>query len=76
MSLKKGTTIDLTVTSASDPMKVNNTDDELLVTRALIDTTKPSYKPDTSTLSSSSLTPRTVSEYTLYPSSTVTAALR
>ena len=41
MSPKKVTIIDLTVTSASNPMSVDNTDDELVVTRATIETSKP-----------------------------------
>ena len=45
---KNGTTIDLTVTSASDPMSVDKTDDELVSTRAPIETDKPSTQPATS----------------------------
>ena len=45
MSPKNGITIDLTVTSASDPMSVDNTDDDLVLTKAPIDTTKPYSKP-------------------------------
>ena len=54
MSPKNGTTIDLTVTSASDPMSVDKTDDELVSTRAPIETAKPSSRPSTATSSYSS----------------------
>ena len=37
------TNVYLTVTSASDTMSVYNTDDGLVLTRAPIDTNKPSY---------------------------------
>ena len=53
MSSKKGTTVDLTVTLASDAMSVDNTDDELVVSRAPVDTDKPSYKSATDALYSS-----------------------
>ena len=45
---QNGTTIDITVTSASDTMSVDNTEDVLVSTRAPIDTDKPYYKPATS----------------------------
>ena len=38
MSPKNGTTVDLTVPSSSDPMSVNNTDNELVSTIETIDT--------------------------------------
>ena len=50
MSFKKGTTVYLNVTSAYDPISVNNNYDELVLIRAPIDTAKASYQPDTSTL--------------------------
>ena len=37
-------------------MSVDNTDDEVVVTRSPIDTTKPSYQPDTKYSYSSSYT--------------------
>ena len=48
---KKYTTIYLTVTSTSDPITVDNTNDELVVTRAPIETDKPLYQPNTANLS-------------------------
>ena len=48
-SPQNGTNIDLTVTSESDPMSVDNTDDELVLTISLIDTPKPYSQPSTST---------------------------
>ena len=65
MSPKKGTTIDLTVTSTYDPMPVDNTGDKLVSARAQIDTAKAYYQPATSNLFSSSSTPRTASIYSL-----------
>ena len=41
ISSKKCITVDLTVTSASYSMSFYNTDDELVVTRATIETSKP-----------------------------------
>ena len=56
-------------------MSVDNNDDELVATRAKIETSKPKFKPYTATLSSSSSTPRTASKYALYPSAAVYDAL-
>ena len=49
MSPKYDTTIDLNITSESDPISVDNTDDELVLTISLIDTPKPYSQPSTST---------------------------
>ena len=49
MSPKNGITIDLTVTSAYNLMSVDNTDDELVLTRAPIDNPKPSSQPTAAT---------------------------
>ena len=49
ISPKNGSTIDLTVTSASDPMSLYNTDDELFILRAPIDNPKPSSQPTAAT---------------------------
>ena len=67
MSIKNGTTVDLTVTSASDPMSVDNNDDELVSTISPIETTKPSSKPATYNSSTLSYTARTVGTSALYP---------
>ena len=45
MSPKYDTTIDLNITSESDPISVDNTDNLLFLTRATIDTDKPSIQP-------------------------------
>ena len=75
MSSKKVTSIDLTVISSSDTMSVDNNYDELVVTISSMDNDKPSSQPATYNLSYSSLTPITVSESALYPSSAVPATL-
>ena len=75
MSLKKGTTIDLTVTSASDPMLVDNSEDELSVKRAPIDTAKLSSKSATVALYYSSSTPRPTSMSTFSPYDTLPYSL-
>ena len=59
MSPKYDTTIDLNVTSASDPMSVDNNDDELVLTRAILETPKTYDQPSTATSHSSRYTPRT-----------------
>ena len=51
-----------------------NTDDELFLTRAPIDTAKPSSQPDTSTSSSPIYTPRNASTSALSPSTSLPAA--
>ena len=56
-------------------MSVDITDDELVVTRSPVDTSKPSPQPDTATLFSSSSSPITALKYALSTSSTVPAAL-
>ena len=75
MSSKKVTTVGLTVTSASYLMSVHNTDGELVVTIAPIDTSKLSFKPGTDTLYCTSSNLRTASTSALYPSAVVTADL-
>ena len=57
-------------------MSLDNTEDELVVTRAPIDTSKPSYKPATATLSSSISTPKTTSTSALSPSDTVPSTIK
>ena len=74
MSPKNGTTVDLTVPSSSDPMSVNNTDNELVSTIAPIETAKPSSQPYTATSYSSSYTPITDSTYAIYPSAAFPAS--
>ena len=54
ISPKNGSTIDLTVTSASDIISVDNTNDELVIKIALIETPKPFSRPAVTTSSSSS----------------------
>ena len=54
-------------------MSVDNTDDELVSTRAPINTDKPNYQPYTSYYSST--TPITASTSALYPSVALPAAL-
>ena len=49
VSTKNSTTTDLNVTSAYDTMSVDNTDDELVLIRSPIETSKPSSKPTTAT---------------------------
>ena len=56
-------------------MSVNNTDNELVVTRSPIDTDKPSSQYATYALSFSSSTPRTSSTSAFSPSATLPAAL-
>ena len=53
---------------------MDNTDDELVGTRAPIETAKPSYQPATDNSYSSSSTPRTESTSTISPSYSVPAA--
>ena len=45
VSPKNGTTIDINVTTVSDPMSVDNTNDIYVLTRALFDTPKPCSQP-------------------------------
>ena len=66
---QNGTTIGLTVTTASDHISVDNNDDESILTRAPIETPKPSYQPSASTSSSSRYTQRTASKSSLCQSS-------
>ena len=73
-SPKNGTNIDLSVTSAFDPMSVDNTYDELVSTRAPIKIDKPFSRPATNNSSSASYTPRTDSTSPLYPNTTLPAA--
>ena len=54
---------------------MDNTDDELVLTRALIDTPKTYSKPSTATWSSSRYTPRNASTSTLSPSDAFPYAL-
>ena len=56
-------------------MSLDNTYDELVVTRAPIETAKPSSKPATDTLSSSSSNKRAASKFDLFPSSALPSAL-
>ena len=49
VSTQNGITIDLTLTSASDPMSVGNNYDELVLTRAPIDTPKTHSQPSADT---------------------------
>ena len=56
-------------------MSVNNTDEELVSTRSLIETANTSSQTDTATLFSSSYAPRTASTSALYPSYTLPATL-
>ena len=72
---QNGTNIDLTLTSASDTISVDNTEDYLVSIRAPIDTDKPYYHPDTYTSYSSSYTPRTSSKSALSPSAQLPTAL-
>ena len=75
MPPQNGTTIDLTVTSESDPMSVDNADDELFIVRETIETPKPFYQPDYATSSYSSSNPRTALTSARYPSVALPAAL-
>ena len=61
MSPKDGTTIDLTVTSEYDPMSVNNTENELVLTREPIDIPKQNSQPAAATSYYSSYTTITTS---------------
>ena len=70
MSPQKGNTIDLTITSAYDPISVDNTDDKLIITRAPIETDKLYYKSAACTSYYSSSNPITASTSALYPSAT------
>ena len=54
---------------------MDDTNDELVSTRARIETDKPSSRPDTDTLSSSSYTPITASASSLSPSAVLPDAL-
>ena len=51
MTPKNDTTIDLTITTASDNISVDNTYDGYFLTRAPIDTPKPSSQPAAATSS-------------------------
>ena len=51
MSPKNGTTVDLTITSAYDPMSLVSTDDKFVSTRTPICTYKPYSQPATDTFS-------------------------
>ena len=56
-------------------MSVDNTDNKLVLTRAPIETDKPSFQPDTVTFCYSSSTPRTALTSALYPSDAVPSVL-
>ena len=75
MSPKNGTAIDLTVTSSSDPMSVDNIDDELVLTREPIETSKLSSQPANDFSSSLRYTLITASISALYPSAAFPASL-
>ena len=75
VSPKNGTTVDLRVTSVSDPTSVDNNYGELVSTRELIDTDKPYNQPDTVNSSSLSYTPRTDSTSALSSSAALPADL-
>ena len=55
-------------------MPVDNTVDESVLTRAPVETPKPSYQPAPDTSSSSRYTQRTASTSALYPSAALSAA--
>ena len=76
MALQNVTNIDLYATTESFPMSVDTVVYEYTLTRAPVDATKPSSQPAASMSSSSIYTSRTASKYTLYPSSTLAAALK
>ena len=75
MSIKNGTTINLTVTSVSDPMSIDNTYDELVSAIKPIDTNKPSSRPADTDSSSSSYTLIIASTYALFTSSALPSVL-
>ena len=68
MSPQNDTTIDWTITSVSDLMSVDNTDNESVLTRAPIETPKPYYKHDAPNSYSSRYNPRTASASKISPS--------
>ena len=70
MTHKNDTVIYLSVTTESVPMSVDTTEDESILTIALVETPKPSYKPAGANTSYSLYTPRTSSTSAVYPSST------
>ena len=74
MSPQKGSTINLTVTSASDTMSVCNYDNELVITRAPSYTSK-SYSQTSAPSYYSNYTPRPTSTYDLSPSAALPAYL-
>ena len=49
MTTKNDTIIDFYVTTTSVLMSVDNTEESYLLTRAKVETPKPSYQPDTDT---------------------------
>ena len=75
MKHQNGTTVDLSVTTSYDPMSVDNTDDESVLTRPPIDNPKPYSQPDADTSSSSGYTSRTASTSALSPFTALSAAL-
>ena len=75
MSIKNGTTINLTVTSVSDPMSIDNTYDELVSAIKPIDTNKPSSQHADTDSSSSSYTLIIASTYALFTSSALPSVL-
>ena len=72
---QNGTTIDLTATSESDRMSLDNIDDESVLTRAPIDNPKPYFKPAATTSYFSIYTPRTASISAPSPSSALAYTL-
>ena len=74
MTPPNGTIIDLSLTTAYVPMSLDIEVDESVLTRAPVDTPKPSSKPDYATSPSSISTPITASTYTLSPSAALSAA--
>ena len=75
ISPKNSTTIDLTATSESDPMSVDNTDFELVSTVSSIKTSQPSSKLTTATSYYSRIYSKTASTSALSPSAALPDAL-
>ena len=73
---QNGIIIDFTVTSESDTISVDNTDNELVSTRAPLETDQPYSQPTTYTSSSSGSAPRNYSTSALSDSNALPSALK
>ena len=76
MTPRNGTTIDLTVTTVSVPMSVDNIVDKSVLTRAPVETHKQSFQPAYNTSSFSIYTLITDSISALSPISELAVALK